>query len=109
MPFFRLGKADSVPRGAPGRLPTAYGSLCTAADQWEKALLAEESARKAQGDRDLRREVRESAAHREQPLVQKLVEMGYMKSSERLTDKVLSFFRTQPDSAQASQSVTVSK
>ena len=43
--LFKLGKARNMPRGAPDRVSTAYGSLASARDQWLAALKAEEAAR----------------------------------------------------------------
>lgn len=39
--LFKLERALNVPRGAPGRLSTAYGSLASAVDQWNSARRAE--------------------------------------------------------------------
>ena len=40
--LFRLGKALAVPRGAPGRLSTAYGSLASSKEQYKAAEEAKE-------------------------------------------------------------------
>lgn len=84
---FNLGKYDNVSRGAPSGLSTAYGSLSPSLEQWKRALAAEEASKKAQVERELGREVRESADIREKPLVDALVQKGFMTSKERLTKR----------------------
>ena len=38
--LFKLGRAKNIPRGAPGRLSTAYGALASAAEHYQKAIHA---------------------------------------------------------------------
>ncbi len=85
--MFKLGKAQNIPRGAPGRISTAYGSLASAADQWKAALRAEQTAKETIAMKDARRAARETANLREKPLADLLVAASYMNEGERLTKK----------------------
>ena len=82
--FFKLSETPNVPRGAPDRLPTAYGSLSSAKDHWNAALAAEESAKRKETEKEARREARKKSHKREQPLIDVLVKAGFMKKEERL-------------------------
>lgn len=49
--MFRLGRAVTVPCGAPGRLSTAFGSLASSTEQYNLAIRAEQAALQASVDR----------------------------------------------------------
>lgn len=66
--FFKLGRARNFPRGAPGRLPTAYGSVASAADQYRLAVEAESNARRSIEQRNARNGARIAATNKERPL-----------------------------------------
>lgn len=87
--LFKLGDAKNIPRGAPGRLSTAYGSLASAIDQWNSAVRAEENAHKNLNERIARQNARNALERREQPLVNVLVCLGYMKHGDKLLRKTL--------------------
>lgn len=53
--LFKLGQADIVSRGAPGRLSIAYGTLDVVRDQWLKDLAAEEVSKKELEELNARR------------------------------------------------------
>lgn len=90
--LFKLGAAKNLPRGAPGRLSTAYGSLDSARDQWSAALKAEQAALRACAEKQQRQQAKQAAELREKPLLDFLVQHEYMKQGERLTKKVLTTF-----------------
>ncbi len=87
--LFKLDKALNVPRGAPGRLSTVFGSLASAVDQWNAAIIAEEKATRAAALRESQREAKAEAEENELPIVLALVAGGYMQHGARLTKKVL--------------------
>ena len=87
--LFKLGRALNVPRGAPGRLSAAYGSLASAVDQWNAAVKAEEAATKAAAARAEREKLRAASEQKELPIVNMLINAGYMKKGERLLKRTL--------------------
>ena len=87
--LFKLGKALSVPRGAPGRLATVFGSLASAADQWNAAVLAEEVALRTAAEKSARMEAKSIADEHEKPIVCVLKTGGYLTPGSRLTRKAM--------------------
>ena len=87
--LFGLGKALNVPRGAPGHLFTAFGSLTSAVDKWNAAVLAEEKATCAAAQIKPQMDTKAEAEAREKNMASVLVECGYMKTGDRLTKKIL--------------------
>lgn len=82
--LFNLGKAEAVPRGAPGRLATAYGSLASAHDQYKLACRAEAEAEANKKAKAERAAAKSAAAARAMPLVTQLVAGGYLASGEKV-------------------------
>ena len=89
--LFKLGQATNLPRGAPGRLSTAYGSLSSAKDQFIAALRVEEKAKESLLQRNARRLANKKCIERERPLVDFLKTYGYMRDGDKLVKKTLAF------------------
>ena len=93
--LFKLGKASILPRGAPGRLPTAFGCLSSAAEQYQLAVIAELAAKKLLAQKLNRKIARQKSEKYESPIVQYLVKHGYLAQGEKLVKKAMSEFFAQ--------------
>lgn len=93
--LFKLGPCTNTPRGAPGRMPTAYGSLASAREQLIIAMEAEENKQKLQTSKLVKESARKEAAKIEKPVVQYLMSKGFMKDDERLTKEKMLVFLNQ--------------
>ena len=83
------GASKNTPRGAPGRVPTAYGSLASAHSQWIAAVPAERKAFEIQKKKRLNRIARENAETVEMPVVQFLTREGFLEIGGKLLRKTL--------------------
>lgn len=73
-----------MPRGAPGRLSTAYGSLESAHDQYQAAVREEEATRKPIKAKEARRLAKLASDERKQPILNLFCSAGYLKEGEKL-------------------------
>ena len=87
--LFKLGKAVNISRGAPGRISTAFDSLASASDQWDAAVLAENSALKSIAEKSARMEARYIADTHERPVTNLFIAKPYMNFGSRLTRKTI--------------------
>ena len=85
--LFKLGKAKDIPRGSPGRLSPAFGSVASASDQLEATLRVERNARKISTVKEARASVSTATDKREKPFVELLPTSKIMDCGELLVNK----------------------
>ena len=87
--LFKLGSAENMPRGAPGRVPTAYGTLLSTREQYLSAVTAEKHALDSKARKVAKQVSRNNSEHAERPIVDYFVKIGILARGKKLLRETL--------------------